>query len=126
MTLPEHFFINSNGDLHDTRMEDWASHPVREKYAYTYAEINNLDQLKATLRNGAVSQLGGYPLYFITNDGCALSFKAVLECWSEVVLSFMWDMSDGWRVVACDVNCENTDLFCDHTGERIPSAYGDD
>lgn len=40
---------------------------------------------------------GGYPRYFVTNDGAA-----------------------------CDINWENPDLYCDHSGKPIPSAYGED
>ena len=29
-------------------------------------------------------------------------------------------------VVACEVNYEDTELYADHTGEKIESAYGED
>lgn len=32
---------------------------------------------------------------------------------------------DGWEVVACAVNWEDSELTCDHSGERIESAYAD-
>jgi hypothetical protein len=31
----------------------------------------------------------------------------------------------GWRIVAYDVNWEDADLTCDHTGEKIESAYAE-
>lgn len=33
--------------------------------------------------------------------------------------------STGWRVAGCAVNWEDTELRCDHSGERIPAAYGE-
>jgi hypothetical protein len=34
-------------------------------------------------------------------------------------------VNDGWRVVACDTNWEDGELYCDHSGERIESAYAE-
>jgi hypothetical protein len=34
-------------------------------------------------------------------------------------------VNDGWRVVACDTNWEDASLYCDHSGERIESAYAE-
>jgi hypothetical protein len=68
---------------------------------------------------------GGYPRYFITSDGAALSFKAAKEQAEQIRESIRDDMRDGWRVVACDINYEDGALFCDHTNERIESAYAE-
>jgi hypothetical protein len=32
----------------------------------------------------------------------------------------------GWRPVALEINWEDQDLICAHTGKRIESAYGGD
>ena len=32
----------------------------------------------------------------------------------------------GWRIVAAEINWEDKDLVCDHTGEPIECAYGND
>ena len=32
----------------------------------------------------------------------------------------------GWRVIACDVNWEDENLYCAHSGKRIESAYCED
>ncbi len=69
---------------------------------------------------------GGYPRFFLTNDGAALSFAAAKERRRDILESIRDDLRDGWRVVACPVNEENSGLTCDHTGAAIPSAYGDD
>jgi len=82
--------------------------------------------LKAQLRSGAYAWPGGYPLFFITSDGAALSFDAVRENLRSVLWSMRNGVNDGWRVVGCDVNWEDASLFCDHTGNRIESAYTED
>jgi hypothetical protein len=82
--------------------------------------------LKAQLRSGDHAWPGGYPLFFITSDGAALSFDAVRENLRSVLWSIRHDVNDGWRVIGCDVNWEDASLFCDHTGERIQSAYSEE
>jgi hypothetical protein len=82
--------------------------------------------LKNQLRSGPFAWPGGYPLYFITDDGAALSFNAVRENLRSVIWSIRHGVNDGWRVVGCDVNWEDPKLFCDHTGNRIESAYAED
>jgi hypothetical protein len=70
---------------------------------------------------------GGYPRYFITSDGAALSYKAA-ESERRLIRRAIRtnDTGGGWCVVACDVNWEDAGLYCDHTNERIESAYAED
>lgn len=82
--------------------------------------------LKQALRNGPYAWPGGYPMYFITSDGAALSFQAVHENYCSVLSSMRHRVNDGWRVVGVYINWEDHELTCDHNGERIQSAYGDD
>lgn len=82
-------------------------------------------QLKKQLRDGAFAWPGGYPLFFITSDGAALSFEAVKENFRSVIYAMRNRQDDGWRVMGCDVNWEDPDLYCDHTGKRIESAYAE-
>lgn len=86
-----------------------------------------LRDVKAALRSGPYAWPGGYPLYFVTADGAVLSFAAVRERFREVCAD-MLGMSAlaQWRIVGLDVNWENPELFCDHTGARIESAYAED
>ena len=81
--------------------------------------------LKEHLSQGEHAWPGGYPLYFITTDGAALSFKAVRGNLRLVMDSIKRDLRDGWQVCAVDANWENPSLYCEHTGERIPSAYAE-
>lgn len=89
------------------------------------ATFSTLD-LKRLLRSGPYVWPGGYPIYFVADDGGALSFKAVKENFREVVGAMLRKENNGWRVVGYDTNFEDPDLVCSHTGERIPSAYAED
>ena len=95
----------------------------RENYCRTHREIDTVADLKATIRAGKYAWPGGYPMFFITSDGAALSFEAVEQEFYQVVYSIRNKIDDGWRVVGCDINYENADLVCDHTGNPIESAY---
>jgi len=68
------------------------------------------------------SSVGSYPVFYVTQDGGVLSAEAV-----EENLEACCDPEQpDWFVVAHDANWEDPDLYCDHTGERIESAYADD
>lgn len=86
----------------------------------------DIKQIKQALRDGPYAWPGGYPLYFITADGEALSFDAVRAMFRTVCADTlgMSGMSQ-FRPVACEANWEDDELYCAHTGKRIPSAYGD-
>lgn len=66
---------------------------------------------------------GGYPLYFITADSCALSFDAAHENCDEIRNAIIGETNPDWRVVACVFNWEDENLYCDHTSQRIEPAY---
>lgn len=72
---------------------------------------------------------GGYPRYFLCGDGLPLAFKTVqAERWirREILESLArGTRSDQWRIVACEINWEDGELYCSHTGERIESAYAE-
>lgn len=82
-------------------------------------------EIKKRLRDGQYAWPGGYPLFFITSDGAALSFEAVRSEWRQVVWDHLNNVSTGWRIEACDINWEDNELYCDHTNKRIESAYSD-
>lgn len=69
---------------------------------------------------------GGYPRYFVMDDGEALSFNAAIENQELIESSIKENSNDGWRIIACEINWEDESLYCDHTGEKIQSAYGGD
>jgi hypothetical protein len=86
-------------------------------------KIKNKTDLAEALKNGPYAWPGGYPLFFITDDGAALSFDTVKAEIENVQHSIETESNDGWRVVAVDVNWEDSNLLCDHSGQRIESAY---
>ena len=90
--------------------------------------LTNLREIKQALRQGPYAWPGGYPTYFITSDGAALSHDAVREQWREVVESYLDRLAlhCGWHVTGIEVNYEDANLYCAHTGKRIPSAYAED
>ncbi len=86
--------------------------------------IENTKDLKTALRNGKYAWPGGYPLYFIADDGEALSFESVCDQIKQVMREVKTkDSRSGWRVIACEVNWEDSDLYCAQSGRRIESAY---
>ena len=87
--------------------------------------INTISDFRKAVRNGPYVWPGGYPLYFLTSDGEALSFNAAKQERRSILEAIRDHDNSGWRVVAMDVNWEDGDLHCAHTGERIESAYAD-
>jgi hypothetical protein len=88
-------------------------------------EIKSISDFRKAMRNGPYAWPGGYPCYFITSDGAALSFKAVKQELRNILEAIAHKKNDGWRVIGFDINYEDENLFCDHTGEHIESAYGE-
>jgi hypothetical protein len=86
--------------------------------------INSISDFRAAVRYGPYAWPGGYPLYFITSDGAVLSFEAV-KSERRNILEALRDNAkrSGWHVCAIEINWEDPELFCDHTGKRIESAY---
>jgi hypothetical protein len=86
-----------------------------------------LAKIKEALRSGPYAWPGAYPLYFVTTDGGALSFKTVRQEWRCIVDAHLRrDQRCGWAIEAVDINWECPDLYDDHTGERIESAYAEE
>lgn len=86
-----------------------------------------VQQLKKALRGGEYTFPGFYPTYFVTSDGQALSHRAARANF-RLIIEAMTDERDrsGWAIVRQDINYNDPELFCDVTGERIPSAYAED
>ena len=79
------------------------------------------------LAMGPYAWPGGYPVYFLTADGAALSWRAAREERRNILTALRdRDNTGGWRVIGLEVNWEDPALYCEHTGERIPSAYAED
>ena len=125
MNLPDYFFISSSdGGLYDTRTPSWSTRaPLRCNYRQTHRTINTTADLKATLRAGEYAWPGGYQMYFVTNDGYAVSFKGCLSDLETQLDAIKKRCLN--RIVAVDINYEDDALFCDISGEPIPASYGE-
>jgi len=89
--------------------------------------IQTVSEFRAAMRQGPYAWPGGYPLFFITEDGDALSFEAVRAERRQVLEAVAGrDNGGGWRVIGLEVNWEDSALVCAHTGKAIQSAYGEE
>jgi len=89
--------------------------------------INSISDLRKAFRHGPYAWPGGYPCYFVMADGEPLSFKAAKENRRELLeaLAHTADRHNGWRPIGLEINWEEPDLYCAHSGERIESAYAE-
>lgn len=81
-------------------------------------------RIKDAIRN-KYAWPGGYPLFLVTSDGSALCVACGRKEWRQIAYSILHGISDEWRVEAPDINWEDPQLFCDHCGKRIESAYAE-
>jgi hypothetical protein len=86
--------------------------------------INSISDFRKAMRH-PYAWPGGYPMFFITDDGEAISFKGAKQELRNILEAIRDKSRDGWRVIATDINWECADLYCVVTNERIESAYGD-
>ena len=87
-------------------------------------EIDTILDLKTQIESGPYAWPGGYPLFFISEDGEALSFEAVK---GEIeTIDESWTDNSGWKIIAVGINWEDENLFCGHTGKQIECAYPSD
>ena len=85
-----------------------------------------IDQFREAIEYGPYAWPGGYPLYFVTSDGAALSFEAAEQNIQNIEFSIREEIYDEWHIAAVDINWEDINLYCDDTGNRIESAYAED
>lgn len=105
--------------IYDQNLEnhsvDWHGLPAAEM----------LQRLRADLRS-IKWPYGATSYYYVTGDGQALSVAAVRENYREIREALKSDdRRSGWYIVGADVNFQDPDLYCDHTGARIPAEYED-
>ena len=86
-------------------------------------EIKSISDFRKAMRHGQYAWPGGYPCFFITSDGEALSFRAAKAETRNILYSLANKLDDGWRVIGLAINYQDGNLFCCHIGERIESAY---
>lgn len=89
-------------------------------------EIKNISDFRRAIRNGAYAWPGGYPTYFIMADGEAISFAAAKANRREIITALAYcDKRSENFPLAFDINWEDENLICAHSGQRIESAYGE-
>lgn len=116
-----HEFWIHEGDLY--RDKEYAE-PFRKDFQLTFSRIDTTAQFKATLRNGAYAWPGGYPLFFVLEDGESLCFKCAKKEAKQIIASIREKSGDGWGVIDCQINDEDPNLQCCHCNSKIESAYG--
>lgn len=119
--MQNYFMISEcDGGLYDTRLSNWSEKPLREKYSYTYARIDNVQELKGTLRAGQYTFPGGYLLAFGTSDGACICFDCVRSEFVNVLDSIQRDINDGWKVDSCFVvDHSESEIYCDHCNATL-------
>ncbi|NBT31940.1 MAG: hypothetical protein EBT13_08595 [Rhodobacteraceae bacterium] len=85
-----------------------------------------LEEFNKALEQGAYAWPGGYPLYFLMSDGEAISFEAARQEAARIRTEIESQTDEDWIPLACEVNWEDSQLFCAHTGTRIESAYAEE
>lgn len=98
---------------------------VREVYSRTFERIETGAELRATIRAGAYAWPGGYPMYFLTDDGATLCFDCARSELRSITQSIRGKHRDGWRVVGTFIHWEGAPETCAHCGADCESAYGD-
>jgi len=94
--------------------------------------INTLSDFRRAMRHGPYAWPGGYPAYFVMSDGGALSFAAARSERRQIIAALADYQNgnrrerSGWRPVALEINWEDSELACAHTGKPIEAAYTED
>ena len=65
---------------------------------------------------------GGYPLFGVFHYGGACCHRCASTERENIATT---TGTDGWGLVAIEVNWEDPDLYCDCCGARIESAYAE-
>ncbi len=87
--------------------------------------IKTISDFRKAMRAGPYAWPGGYPIYFPTTDGGALSFKAARDNRREILEAIACeDKWSGWHVCAAEIAWEGP-LFCSLTDQPIETTYGD-
>ncbi len=88
-------------------------------------EITSISDFRRAVRDGAYAWPGGYPKFWIMSDGGACAFSVAKSERRAMLEAIAAKDNSGWRPIAIAINWENGALYCDHTGERIESAYAE-
>lgn len=87
--------------------------------------IETISDLRKAYRIGKYVWPGGYPTFFMCDNGDALCWDCAKHNRRDIVSDVATATDTGWRVAGLTINYEEPDLTCDHCHTLIPSAYGD-
>lgn len=89
--------------------------------------IKTISDFRHAVRNGPYAWPGGYPCYWVMADGESVAFSVCKKERRNMLeaLTTPQRNSDDWRPVALEINWEDSDLYCAHTGAKIESAYAE-
>lgn len=82
-----------------------------------------ISDFRRDYRAGPFAWPGGYPRFFVLSDGEPLSFEAAKTERRAILEALREGLNNGWRPIGADINWEDADLYCVHTGKPIPAAY---
>jgi ribosome maturation protein Sdo1 len=101
--------------------------PFREGHRAHVRDITSTADVRAALRAGKHSTVGGYATAFYTSDGGTLCHDCVRKEYRQISAAIRHKLSDGWRVVNLDAEC-NTDAgaTCDHCNAEIWAGFESD
>jgi len=120
--LPANLLWMSDGSLWNYRRK----RTVRERYAMHTTHIHNTLDVRACLRAGKSTSLGGYALAFVMADGDTLCFDCVRNDYrevSEALRSQFRYPSNGWRPLALAVECDSdSECICGQCNKVIWEA----
>ena len=89
-------------------------------------EINTVNDFRKAVRQRYVWP-GGYPTYFICNDGEALCHDCAKTERRLILDAIAYpEYRDQWEVIGLDINYEDPELYCAHCNARIESAYAEE
>lgn len=111
------------GDLYK---KDEYKEPLRKDYCKHFRKIDSTSKLLATIRAGDSTDLGGYPVVLITNEGDVCKPSSLAKD-KSALYGELWNFrsNNRNRIIACDVFYEGSPVECFVSGEMIESAYGD-
>ena len=84
-----------------------------------------LARIKQALRD-KYAWPGGYPLFFVTGQGEALSLQGAREIWREIIQAHKEHRHCDASIEAIEINWDDPWLYCCVTNQRIESAYAEE
>ncbi len=88
------------------------------------ANMVSLEKIKYAIRN-KYAWPGGYPLFFVTGQGEALSLQGAKEIWRDIIQAHNDHRHCDASIESIEINYDDPQLYCCVTNQLIESAYGE-